>query len=342
MLKIAGISPAARWLTGALLASLTVLAIFLYAGLNGTETSSPGHADRITIGVATNIDSALVYVAESRGYFRERSLDVVIMDYSAGLMAVQDLAAGRVDMATCADMVFAIQSAELMELRVFATVARAEDHEILYRKDGVSAPADLKGKRIAVTLKTSAHFFLETFLSFYGVPRESVQMVNLAPPDIVKSMIGGTVDAACTWEPNVERIKNALGSEAFAWPAQKGRSYNWLVVAGNDFLKANPSAVGRFLRALLDAETHARLNPHSAREIIAKRLSLTEKGVKFAWPKFDLRVTLDQDLINIMEDQARWAMRRGLLPGKQVPNYFDRIELGPLEQINPDMVGIIH
>jgi hypothetical protein len=52
-------------------------------------------------------------------------------------------------------------------------------------------------------------------------------------------------------------------------------------------------------------------------------------------------VRLDQDLLTLMEDEARWSIHRRNRTGG-LPNYLDIIHLESLEKIKPEAVGIIH
>ncbi len=51
--------------------------------------------------------------------------------------------------------------------------------------------------------------------------------------------------------------------------------------------------------------------------------------------------TLNQDLLTLMEDEAKWSIHRRNQAGG-LPNYFNIVHLESLEKIKPEAVGIIH
>jgi NitT/TauT family transport system substrate-binding protein len=228
------------------------------------------------------------------------------------------------------------------DVRVLASIARPDNHEVIARKDrGIAEPAHLKGKRIAVTRYSSGDFFLGTFLSDHGIPVERVTYVDLLPPQILSALSSGAVDAAMTWEPTVAKIKERLGPNAIHWPGQSGGGYYWVLMTREDFIKKRPAAAERLIKALLDAEKYVSGHTPEAQELIAQRLGYDPVLLQSLWRRCDFRVRLDQDLLILMEDEARWTIRRQQ-PKKEMPNYLDVIHWESLKKIKPEAVSIIH
>ncbi len=334
--------PAAKWISALFMSALAAVALTLFFQQR-QEKKFSGPVEKLTIGVAGNIASALMYVAQSKDILRDHGLEVTFREYPAGILAAGDLMEGRVDVATCADVVFVIKRASGADLRIFASIARADDHKLIFRKAlGITEPKDLIGKRIAVTRFTSAQFFLETFLQLNEIPVARVRLVYLQGPEMLEAVLSGSVDAACTWEPYASRIVERLGPAAVAWPTQKGRNYNWILVTRKSFLDQRRAAVERLLNALLDAEQITQDRPAEAQSIIARRVHVDPLLVAHLWNEYDLRVRLDQDLLILMEDETRWAMRRGIIEERKMPDYFLYIDLKDLEKLKPEAVGIVH
>ena len=47
-------------------------------------------------------------------------------------------------------------------------------------------------------------------------------------------------------------------------------------------------------------------------------------------------------LLLSLEDQTRWAVRKGLIAAGAVPNYLDALDPRPLTAVAPGAVTIIH
>ncbi len=322
---------------------LIAAAAFLLFGCqkDGGDTYS-GPVEKITFGVVSIEASSLLYIADALGMFKKYGLEVTVKEYPAGLLAAEDLLKDRLDVVTASEFVVVTKHFLRSDLKVLASIVRADTLEVIGRIDrGITEPVHLKGKRIAVTRDTGADFFLATFLSHQGIPAKEISFVDLPPPAIPEAIVSGAVDAAMAWEPTVWKIKERLGTNAVSWPGQSGQSYYLLLLTQGDFVKNRPRAADRLLRGLVDAEKYVSGHTAEAQEIIARRLAYNPVLLQSLWSRCEFRVRLNQDLLTLMEDEAKWSINRRNR-GKELPNYLDIIHLESLERIKPEAVGIIH
>jgi NitT/TauT family transport system substrate-binding protein len=317
------------------------LGIFSYSK---PVSSNPGTnaQEKITLGVAARESSGLIYLAEKKGYFKKFGMAVALKEYKTGLSAVDDLISGKLDVATAAEFVVAMKSFEETRLRIFSSIARGNDCQCIARRDaGIEKPADLIGKRIGVVPGMQAEFFFNSFLSQNGITLEKIKVVKLTPREILKAIGEGRVDAVITGL-DTEDIKGLLGKNGINWSAQGIQDYYFLLIADAKFIQSRPLGVDRLLRALLEADQFARKNRREAQEILKSSLKLTPAEERVLWDQNKYEVRLDQDLLILMEAEARWAIRKGWVKDKKIPNYFHSIHLEGLEKIKPEAVSIIH
>lgn len=322
--------------------AISALALAFFPWSKGAEKKYDGPVEKITFGVASIDPSSLFYIAHGRGLFKDQGLDVKVIEYSAGLLAADDLLQNKLDVVTAAEFVVVSKHGLHPNVRILASISRPDTHEVIARRDrGITEPAHLKGKRIAVTRHSSGDFFLGAFLTHHGIPAESVTFVDLPPPGILDALSSGTADAAMTWEPTVGKAKERLGPNAVHWPGQSGRGYYFVLMTRDDFIKKRPRATERLLKALIEAENYVSANTPEAQNLMAKRLGYNLALLQSLWSKCDFRVRLDQDLLTLMEDEARWAIRRKGLK-REIPNYLEVIHWEGLKKIKPEAVSIIH
>ena len=337
--------PESRRITAAplfLLMAATALLLIALGCQKEAGSRYSGPVEKITFGVASIDASSLFYIADALGMFKNNGLDVTMTEYPAGLLAADDLLQDRLDVVTASEFVVVNKHLLHPDVRVLASIARADSHEVIALKDrGITEPAHLKGKRIAVTRHSSGDFFLGTFLTNHEITAESVTFVDLAPPGILTALSAGTVDAAMTWEPTVAKIKERLGPNAVHWPGQCGRGYYMVLLTRDDFTRKRPRAAERLIGALLEAEKYVSEHPREAQELIARRLGYDIALLQSLWSRCDFRVRLDQDLLILMEDEAKWAIRSKHLK-KEIPNYLEVIHWESLKKIRPEAVRIIH
>jgi ABC-type nitrate/sulfonate/bicarbonate transport system substrate-binding protein len=326
-----------------ILIALAAIALFLLCCQKGIGAKYAGPVEKITLGLVVIESSSLAYIADARGMFKEHGLDVTIIDFPDGPKATDELLKNKIDVTAVSAFVFVNRSFDWNDLRIFGSIFRGDTLEVSARKNrGITKPADLKGRRIGVTRNTVGDFFLETFLSLHGIPIGSVRLVDLKPSEIPEAISSGSVEAAITWEPYAGKIRNGLGPRAVTWPGQSGQNYQLVLVAKEEFIKERPLAVKRMLEALLEAEKYWSEHATDAQNLIAARLGYDPALLQSVWKRCDLRVRLDQDLVILMEDEAKWVMRRRLTEKKEMPNYLSLIHLQSLEKIKPEAVRIIH
>jgi ABC-type nitrate/sulfonate/bicarbonate transport system substrate-binding protein len=316
------------------------LVFFLWPQDGGKKFDGP--MESIILGLAKHESTTLFFVAAELGLFKDQGLDVTIVEYPAGLMAAEALLGNKVDVAAATEFVVVTKNLCYNDVNILASIVRSDTLEVVARRDrGITEPVHLKGKRIGLTHHSIADFFLDTFLSHQGISRGSVTFVDLPPLEIPAALSSGSVDAALTWEPLTWQIKERLGPNVVHWPGQSGRCYYSLLITRADFVKKRPRAAERLLRALIEAENYAAGHTPETQDLMARRLGYNPGLIKSLWPRCDFRVRLDQDLLTLMEDEAKWAIRRKGLK-QEMPNYLDVIDCEILEKIKPEAVSIIH
>lgn len=282
-----------------------------------SATQRQSSSEKITLGVSLGDYDKLVFVADKEGYFAEEGLEVELRQYDTGLFAMEDLIAGGVDVVTAEDFLVAQYAFEHQNFDTLATIALTNNESIIARKDkGIQKSADLRGKKIGVTPKTKAEYFLWHFLIAQDIAMSEVEMIFLDPEEIEDALANGTIDAASVGEPSASQLKTSLAAEALRWPAKRQQYFYYLFVSNEAWLTAHPKEAKQLLRALLKAEKHLQKN--------------------------EFTIALPQELLLIMEEEARWVIRHRGSEFSSVPNYLDYIYFDALQAAQPERISIIH
>jgi NitT/TauT family transport system substrate-binding protein len=146
--------------------------------------------------------------------------------------------------------------------------------QLWVRPDRVRTFADLKGKHIATTTKTTAHIFLDRALRANGVDPGEVDIVNGSMSASVASFIAGEVPAVALWVPfNItvrEKVPDAVKLvDASAYYPQSAVVGGW--VARRDFHEANKDVLVRIIRGWADANDYIIRNGAAAAEALQKK-----------------------------------------------------------------------
>ena len=123
------------------------------AALSGCrKTADAGPAEKVRIGFLADPLATLLYLADATGSFSRNGLEVSFHAYEGGAYAIQDMVAGTIDLAAATEYALVHWSFRQRDLRSFATIATANNAELLARSDrGIEGPRDLRDRRIGVS-----------------------------------------------------------------------------------------------------------------------------------------------------------------------------------------------
>ncbi len=299
-----------------------------------------GPVEKITLAVAPFEVSALIWIAENKGYFTDNGLEVTITSPVGGPETVSALRSGTAGVAVLGEYGFISNNAG-NDLRILGAIDAGDTNNLVVRKDrGIRQPSDLKGKTIGVIRKIEPDFYLSTFLTLNGLKESDVKFFDLTSVDTIDSIINGTVDAVMTYEPNVTKIKEKLGENAIIWPGQSGQPYYAVLISKQDFIASHEPAIEKLLRSLVQAEEFLRNNPNESKEIVRKRLNYEQTYLSSVWSKHHFGVSLNQSLLVLMENETRWAIANKLTDKTTVSNFTDFIYKDALRKVKLEAVTL--
>jgi len=141
------------------------------------------------------------------------------------------------------------------ESAVTATVARAADADAILKN-----PASLKGKQLLVTTNSTGEYSALSCLKKFGLTREDMEVVNLAPSQLISAYSNGNGAIAASWAPFIYVLQDKAGAKEIC----NGRDANSFVtsnfVVRPDFAKSNPQLVAKALAVYLRAVSWQRKN----------------------------------------------------------------------------------
>jgi ABC-type nitrate/sulfonate/bicarbonate transport systems, periplasmic components len=146
----------------------------------------------------------------------------------------------------------------------------------LFVTEKIRSIHDLKGKTIAVTeIGGGAQFFLAATLSYVGLhPNTDVKWVSHPAPELVRMLADGKIDAYMALPPDPQELKaKKIGRVLLNSATDRPWSQYFccVVIANREFVKKNPVATKRALRAILKSANVCALQPErSARLLVDK------------------------------------------------------------------------
>ena len=143
-----------------------------------------------------------------------------------------------------------------------------------------------------------------------------------------------TEDGSCQMLTEKDSIKLFYGEEVYA--------FRFILVGKPSYIDSHPHEVRRVLRALIAANQEIRANPVEARRAVGDAVKIDDATMAKLFEPEDYAVSLDQAMLLALDDQARWAMQKGLVARRPMPNYLDFMKYQDLEAVLPTAVTIVH
>lgn len=330
-----------KFLSIGIFAAAIIVGIGMWLVPKIVPSSYTGPVEIIKVGSYTGEYASLVYVALEKGYFTEEGIDLELKPYQGGIFAMPDLATGVIDIVLANEFAPVVKSFDTPDLKILASIDQTNSYEFIARRDrGIDSPENLKGKKIGITKKTQSEFFLGTFLTSNDLLLKDVTIIDIKPLDIPAAIESGTIDATLIWPPHTYNIKKNLGANAISWPGQSEQGTYFVLVGTDTLVKERPQTVERVLRALVKAEEFVKNNPQEAQAIVMRRTNVDDLYIKSEWPLNKFSVSLDQSLLLLMENEARWSIANKITDKTIVPNFIDFIYTDALRKVKLDAVTL--
>lgn len=194
---------------------------------------------------------APLYMAQEKGYFAEQGLKVEFY-YAAAADIVKNVAAGNVEFGfPNADAVVAAK-AQGIPVKVVHTTYQEGLGAIIFKSDsGIKTPADLKGKKVAVTSLGSANYFqLVAALKDSGLTADDIKVEVIGTGAILNALTSGKVDAIVFSKLRTIELNNS-GFKVSEIPCDQFLpSFGNVLVAGDKLISTKPEVVNGFRKAL--------------------------------------------------------------------------------------------
>jgi NitT/TauT family transport system substrate-binding protein len=149
-------------------------------------------------------------VAEKKGFFKDRGLDVEISDFAGGAKSLQALIGGSADVVTGAYEHTIRMQAKGQDIRAVVELGRFPGIVLGVKKDvAYNGPADLKGMKIGVTAPGSSTNMLVNFvLAKAGLTPQDASFIGVgSAASAVAAIKKGEIEAISHLEPVISMLE---------------------------------------------------------------------------------------------------------------------------------------
>lgn len=246
---------------------------------SSTAAAGPLEKTTLNVGVMVGIDCSGPQLALLNDAFKEEGLTIKPETVQSGAIAIPKLAGGGLDVTFGNWVSFMKAQGKVADLRFisesYISTPNSNFAVIATPDSGINGPKDLAGKKVAVNaLSNINELLLRAVLDANDVEFNSVQLVEMAFPDMAAALQNKTVDAAATIDPFVVNAQKTIGAKIVTDLTGQGPTENFPLsgfAVTKDFADKNPNTVAAFQRALLKGQQAA-----------ADRANIQEALPKFA------------------------------------------------------------
>lgn len=300
------------------------------------------HAEHLRISVTRMPVSAPVFLAREQGLFKKAGLEVDLREYELGKTALEDLSAGRLDVAFAAVTPAVYKCLAGREFKIIATVASSQAMAALAgRKDqGIEKVADIRGKRVGIIAGTSSEYFFETMRVLNRIPRDSVVVHNRNWQGLREGLLDGSLDLISTWEPHVQELRLALTNRLVLFYGEGLYTFSWNMTALPETISRRRPELVKFVGVLFEAAELIESDPQAAAAQLTNRLGALGKDLTAGFKETRFRPHLGQELLVQLEGEARWVISRDG-PTNAPPNFLRWLDTSILKEARPSAVRVI-
>jgi sulfonate transport system substrate-binding protein len=201
--------------------------------------------------------------------------------------ALEYLNGGAIDVGSSAGAAALLARINGNPVKAIYAFSQPEWTALVTTKDsGIAKPADLKGKRIAVTRGTDPHIFLIRALQGAGLTEKDAKLVLLQHADGRTALERGDVDAWAGLDPMMAAAEIETGNVLFFRDAAAN---TWGVLdVREDFANAHPDLVRTVIAAYEQARTYAIANPDAVAKALVTATKLPEAVIARQLTRTDL------------------------------------------------------
>lgn len=223
---------------------------------------------KVKVGYIPVASYSLIWIAYEKGYFTQEGLDVELKGYQSVAQLLMALGNKEIDGCPLASTAIAVF---IGKIDMTLVCGNALCGSALVSKRAFANLQDLSGRVIGTVIYVPGDF---VFKEAFSQMRINVTYREyLTPPDALSALEDDKVDAAILWEPYVTLAEYRNLTIAF-WDAHVyPKDYPCCpIVFLDSFVKSNPEAVVKFIRALIKAEKLVENDPSEAFPLVKKYL----------------------------------------------------------------------
>ena len=323
------------------------IALGAVAALSGsTAAFADGHA--ITVGYFLEWPMPFLASKAEGAYEEALGMEVNWVSFETGTAMSAAMASGDVQISVSQGVPpFVVAASGGQDIQVVDVAVSYSDNDNCVIASSLEIDAasagELAGKTVAVPLGTAAHYGFLRQMDHFGVPLDSLSIVDMAPPEGAAALGNGAVDFACGYGGGLTSMKE-FGNTLLTGDEKEALGILVFDVtsAPADYISENGDTLAKFLAVTAAANTEWNTNPNdemlaaiageagmdleAARSAISTmKFPSVEEQLSDAW--------LGGNAATFMKGVADVFVTAGSIDGS-LDSYENAVNTGPLQAVS--------
>lgn len=297
-----------------------VLACILLATYRPWVASSESHLTDVRINAPfPAIDFAPFYVAKDKKWIERalaevRARPIYVGAFGEIAISLESIATNRIDFIFTSAIPAIVGRAGGTDLRIVWLSCVLLSDVTVQIASHAKALSDLRSNKVATLGGSDSHYWLLRNLEQAGLPRDFLDIVIYArPDDVMAAFDARKVDAVALFPPFPEQ---SIATGAARYLGGPEAPIEVVLVGREAFINEHRNIV-QALQSVLDrAKSWIIQHPGEAQAIVAAQTGIDLSVVKLSWPKLDWEATLNQHVIQDIQDKANFLEAEGRVSRK--------------------------
>lgn len=311
-----------------------------------TGATSAFALDEITVGYFLEWPMPFEYAKVNGTYDEVMGVKVNWVSFDTGTAMSAAMASGDVQISVSQGVPpFVVATSAGQDLQTIDVAVSYSDNDNCVVASGLEIDktnaGELAGRKVAVPLGTAAHYGFLRQMDHFGVALDSLEIVDMAPPDGAAAFAQGAVDMFCGWGGSLRRAKES--GNVLLTGAEKeelGILVFDVTSAPASFVAENPDLVAKFLKVTADAnaiwnaggDAAAAMIPVIAQDAGMDETATAETMATFVFPSIEEQMSakwLGGGAQEFMSGVAGVFVGAGSIPSA-LDSYAGNVNTGPL------------
>lgn len=265
---------------------LMCMASMVFTGCS-TENSSEPENNPLKLAVYPLTSPYFEYAIDEQNLFEKYGANIELVEFAQYTDVIQALDSGSVDASIMGITEAVAPIINNLGLEIVCMTDYSAGMDGIVASKDIKSVSDLKGKTIATNIGTMNHMLLLSALNSAELSEDDVTITNMSEGDAAAALIGGSIDAASIFEPQMSKAtEESGGSVIFTSKDLPGELSDVLLVKGT-VADERADEISGIIKAWYDIQKQYSSDSDSVVDIISAKTDITNDDF------YDLMAGLD-------------------------------------------------